>query len=390
MIARIIIPIVLLLIISDVYVDRHLLRHTRRNRKAKRTAWFIQSIFMLAYSISLASTKSFAPQDTDWLNWYLLLLGLWALPKFIFTVCSFLGWQHCEFHHTKTNWGNPIGATIGFLTAMITVYGYTLGFSKIEVRHVVFYSKDLPDNFDGYRIVQFSDAHVGTYSASREHILKAAVDSINKQKADLVVFTGDLQNMTPSEIVPHEALLSCLRGKDGVVSVLGNHDYAYYLDADDKTREENCKKMVQIQKNMGWKLLMNENIRIRRNNDSIVVAGMEYEGNSKKVPNKGDIKKTLDGITTKGAFILMLQHDPTSWESDILPHSTAQLTLSGHTHAGQIKIFGWSPASLLYKQWGGMFYIGDRAINVSTGLGGFAPFRFGCPGEIVVVTLKKT
>ena len=108
-----------------------------------------------------------------------------------------------------------------------------------------------------------------------------------------------------------------------------------------------------------------------------------------KVPNKGDIKKTLHGIDANHAFVVMLQHDPTSWRTDILPHSRAQLTLSGHTHAGQVEIFGWSPISLLYKEWGGMYYEGKRAINVSTGLGGFVPFRIGCPGEIVVIELRK-
>ena len=220
-------------------------------------------------------------------------------------------------------------------------------------------------------------------------MLKVVADSINSQKADMIAFTGDLQNMRPSELYQHEKTLASLKAKDGVFSVLGNHDYAYYVKATEAERRHNCQEMKDVQRRMGWKLLLNDNCVIRRGNDSIVVAGMEFEGESPRVPSFGNLKKTLHGVNQKGAFILMLQHDPTSWRTDILPHSTSQLTLSGHTHAGQMKFFGWSPASLKYEEWGGFYTEGRRAINVSCGVGGFVPFRLGCPGEIVVIELKK-
>lgn len=116
---------------------------------------------------------------------------------------------------------------------------------------------------------------------------------------------------------------------------------------------------------------------------------MENDGNGKHFPQKGDIKKTLNGVSDHD-FIIMLEHDPTSWRRKILPQSSAQLTLSGHTHATQFKLFGWSLASMIYTEWGGMYYDNERAINVSTGLGAFLPFRFGVPGEVVVITLKAS
>ena len=389
MIARIIIPIIIIILLSDIYVDRHFLSKAKNFRRAKRAAWLLQCVISLAYSIFLASSKSFAPEDINILNYYLLMLGIWILPKFVFALCSILGWGHCEYHHTKTNWGNTAGTVFGALIVATTIYGYTLGFSELETRRITFVSKDLPEEFDGYKIVQFSDAHVGTFSTDKAYILSNAIDSMNKERPDLIVFTGDLQNMQPSEIRQHESILKRLHGKDGTISILGNHDYSYYLDTDEKTKEKNNSETKSIQKEMGWTLLCNESRTIYRGNDSIVVAGMEYEGKSKKVPNRGDLKKTLKGIDQEKSFIIMLQHDPTSWETEILPQSKAQLTLSGHTHAGQMKIFGWSPVSLIYKEWGGIYYSGKRAINVSTGIGGFVPFRFNCPGEIVVITLKK-
>ena len=132
---------------------------------------------------------------------------------------------------------------------------------------------------------------------------------------------------------------------------------------------------------------MNSNRAIRRNGDSIVIAGMENDGRP-PFPQKADIRKTLAGVNGN-AFIVMLQHDPSAWRRTILPKSKAQLTLSGHTHAGQLKIFGWSPAAISYEEWYGMYYEGDRAMNVSAGVGGFIPFRLGASNEIVVITLRK-
>lgn len=392
MISRIIIPLLIIFVFTDLYIDRHILPQIAKKGRSLlicHILWLLQSLAMMGYSLSLALEKDFAPDDIRILNWFLLLLGVWAIPKLTFTICSILGWGHCVYHKTKTNWGNPIGVVIGIVIAIITVYGYTRGFSKLSVRHVTFVSSDVPEAFNGYRIVQFSDAHVGTYSKSMNHILSAAVDSMNAQQPDMIVFTGDLQNMKPQEIAAKSGILKRLHAKDGVFSILGNHDYAYYMDVDEKLRNEYCREVVKLQGDMGWTLLRNENRIIRRGNDSIVVAGMEYEGKNKRCPNHGNIRKTMKGVDQHNSFVLILQHDPTSWQTDILPHSNAQLTLSGHTHAAQIKLFGWSPAAMMYKQWGGMFYEGKRAINVSTGLGGFVPFRFWCPGEIVVIKIER-
>lgn len=391
MIARIIIPLLLAVLLSDGYIYRCIImrRKPSRWRSVFRLLWLLQSLAVMGYAVALALQKNFAPADALWLNVFLVAMGVWVLPKFVFAVFHFLGWAHCAYHKTHTNWVAPIGAVAGVAIAAATVYGYVYGFSKIEVRHVVFASPDLPKAFDGYRIVQFSDAHVGTYSGSRRHILADAMDSIMAQHGDMIAFTGDLQNLQPSEIAASAAVLGRLHARDGVFSVLGNHDYAAYLDIDAAARRRNETEVRVLQRRMGWTLLCNENRVLRRGKDSLVVAGMEFEGNSVKVASRGDIRKTLRGVG-KGSFILMLQHDPTSWTTDILPHSHAQLTLSGHTHAGQMKIMGWSPAALKYKQWGGMYYEGRRAINVSSGLGGLVPFRFWCPGEIVVIELRSS
>ena len=267
-------------------------------------------------------------------------------------------------------------------------YGFLFGFQQFQVRHVEYASADLPEAFDGYRIVQFSDPHVASMT---QQMVQRAIDSINAQHADAIVFTGDMQNIWPDELTPLTASFRQLKAKDGVFAVLGNHDYDMYQDCDEAEKTENCKKTVKALRDMGFDLLLNEHRVIRRDSDSIVIAGMENWGLSKRMPRKGDVEKTLTTPSplTTHHYTVMLQHDPSCWREKILPECKAQLTLSGHTHGGQVSIFGWSPVAMRYSEWGGMTYEGSRAIYVSTGLGALIPFRLGLPGEIVVITLKK-
>ena len=305
-------------------------------------------------------------------------MGLVVVPLLFALLCRWLAprkrWRLWALVGTLLIWG-------------AVLYGYYVGFEELRIRNIEYASSDLPASFDGYRIVQFSDAHVGTYGTDRQWLLQRAVDSINALKPDVIVFTGDLENLHPDELRPQLSVLRQLHAKDGVFSVLGNHDYPTYLDYDDTTKSLLVSFTKQYERQMGWRLLLNEHQTIRRDSDSIVIAGMENWGTLKRMPRKGDVKKTMEGVD-KSAFVLMLQHDPTAWRQNILPECHAQLTLSGHTHGGQVSLFGWSPASLTYEEWGGLYQEGSRALYVSTGLGSLIPFRLNLPGEIVVITLK--
>ncbi len=386
MIARIFILLLLIIILPDAYIDRMLLRRKAWYNRTIRVLWWLQSIILCVYTVCLATSKNFAPDNVIWLNVYLLLLGVVVIPKLVFAICSLLGWGHCRFHHTKDSYGNAIGILLALIIIAFTLYGSTFGFNKVTVRHEDFYSEDLPEAFDGYKIVHFSDLHAGTF-AGRQQLPGMIADSINAANADAVMFTGDIQNMEPKELRPYKNILSSLKSKDGVFSILGNHDYSQYIKADEKTKAANERETIMMEKSFGWNLLLNSNKTIRRGKDSIIIAGMENDGKP-PYPMRGDIKKAARGVK-KGAFMIMLEHDPTAWRRKILPQSGAQLTLSGHTHAMQFEVLGWSPASFIYDEWGGMYHEGKRAINVSTGAGGFIPFRIGATNEIVVITLHR-
>ena len=400
MLIQIYIPIILAILLSDAFLCRKMVR---RKRDKGKLPWVriaivtVPSVVMLAYTVWLLAQRSFAPDNVGVLNVYLFLLAVVVIPKFVYVVCSATGFVVSRIvrktirkgvSRPAHNYGNLLGLLLVGLIWFVAIYGVTLGFSKVTVRHEVYTSSDLPAAFDGYKIVHFSDAHVGTYGTAKQHILSEFIDSINAQNADAIMFTGDLQNREPQEIYPHLDLLSSLKARDGVFSVLGNHDYANYIKADATTKVANERETVRLERQMGWMLLRNDHETIHRGNDSIVVAGMENDGDGIRFPQLGDIDRSLNSVSDK-AWVLMLQHDPSCWKRKILPMSNARLTLSGHTHAMQFALFGWSPARFVYDEWGGMFHEGNRAINVSTGMGGFIPFRFGVPGEIVVIELRK-
>ena len=310
---------------------------------------------------------------------FFFVMGLIVGPLVVSLLCRWLA--------PRRVW-RKIAMVLTLLIWLMVGYGYFVGFAQLEVNHYEYVSADLPEAFDGYRIVQFSDAHVGSMSGSRQWLLQRAVDSINALRADVVVFTGDLVNLHPAELTPQLSILRQLHANDGVFSVMGNHDYPTYLDVDEVTKERLTQETEALERKAGWQLLLNEHRVIRRDSDSIVIAGMENWGSLKRMPRRGDVGQTMAGVSPS-AFVVMLQHDPSAWHAKILPECHAQLTLSGHTHGGQFSLFGWSPTAFTYDEWGGLYKEGNRALYVSTGMGGLIPFRLNMPGEIVVITLRR-
>lgn len=390
MILKILPLLIILILLPDYYIYQQTLRHTDKSRKLKCILWFTPSFLLLIFTVFLCSINNFEPDIVCWVNTYLLLIGVLVVPKSLYALFSFLGHCICKITHKNKNYGNLVGLFLALFAMYIAIYGSTIGFRRLNIRHIDVSSSELPQSFDGYKIVQFSDAHVGTYIGSRENILKRAVDSINAQKADAIMFCGDLENLEPSELYPFIDLFSSLKARDGVFSILGNHDYPVYMRSIDAAQKiGNLKEIKSREQQFGWNLLLNEHRSIRRGQDSIIIAGEENDGTPNRFPVYGDTKKTVKGIPD-GCFTIILQHDPSAWQKHILPLTNAQLTLSGHTHAMQFELFGWSPASLLYKEWGGLYCEKGRYISVSKGLGGIIPFRFGATGEIVVITLHRT
>ena len=388
MIARDLPLFLLLVLIPFIYYD---LRYFQRKKAWwKRVLLWIPCLAMLAYTIYLAQEPDFIPSNDRIfiLYGYLFLIGLVIVPMWTYGICSLLGRACRKIFHKRNNYGNLLGLLSIPAVWFVLFWGTFVGFNKLEVNHTEYVSEDLPEAFDGYKIVLFSDAHVGSYMKHNSWVLQRAIDSINAQRPDLIVYTGDLQNIQPQDIYPHMDALSSLKAEDGVFSVLGNHDYADYLGCDDAMKIANCRETISLERQLGWTLLQNEHRTIERGSAYIIIAGMENDGDGKRFPQNGDVTKTLDGVK-EGDFILMLEHDPSAWQRKIVPDKRAQLTLSGHTHAMQFNIFGWCPMSLTGKEFWGWYKNDRQSLFVTAGLGGLIPFRFGATGEIVVLTLRK-
>ena len=391
MIARAPYLFILLIIIPDLYFDFHYWR--RKYSLGQRFCRWLPTIGLVVYTIYLMYEKNFIPDNPNILYIYLLLLGLIAIPKLVYMLCSITGLTFSKLIHRKSskhpakNYGNLIGLVCVPVIWYIVLYGSFIGFNKVEVNRQTFTSPNLPKAFDGYKVVLFSDAHVGSYTARNEHVLKKAIDLINTQHPDMIVYTGDIQNTQPQDIYRHMDVLSSLRAKDGIYSILGNHDYGDYICGNTAKKVANMRETISLEKQMGWTLLMNEHRYIDRGKSHIIIAGMENDGDGIRFPQKGNIKKALKGINDDD-FILMLEHDPSSWRRRIIPDGRAQLTLSGHTHKMQFALFDWCPMSLTGKEVNGWYTEDEQTLFVTAGLGGLIPFRFGAPGEIAVITLK--
>ena len=288
---------------------------------------------------------------------------------------------------------NCLGIAMAALTLIITIMAYMIGNKRIEVKEYTFASKDLPEEFDGFRIVHISDLHLGTYGADTARV-DELIRKAQEQGGDIILFTGDLVNMESKEALPFKRQLKRLTAPYGVYSILGNHDYAVYRNFEEKEAQlADIEQLVSLEKECGWHVLRNENTMIEKNGGRIALIGVENDGKP-PFPQLADIPKALGGLpdTTDGKplFKIFMTHDPSHWRRNVLDETDAQLTLAGHTHGMQFKLGRWSPASWVYREWGGQYYEGDRSMIVSIGLGlGAVPFRFGAWSEVCVITLKK-
>jgi len=273
------------------------------------------------------------------------------------------------------------------------LYGMYKGKYKFRVLEYELYFEDLPQAFDGYRITQISDIHSGSFDNHEK--IKYGVDLVNEQQSDVILFTGDMVNNKATEMLPWKDLFGTLKAKDGVFSVLGNHDYGDYVNwKSDADKKKNLEDLKQIQKDMGYDLLLNESRFIERNGQRIALVGVENwgKGGFKKA---GDLRKASEAIDAND-FKVLMSHDPSHWDECVIYDDYHfHLTLSGHTHGMQfgIEIPGWikwSPVKWRYKHWAGMYEQFGKYINVNRGFGYLAyPGRVGIWPEVSVITLKR-
>lgn len=410
MLGKIIILLICLLVVPDLYIY---FRYVRK----MMTCWccrlltFLPSALLTVFMCLLMHSNEMKPDNQPLLGVFMIVFMLFCIPKMLFTlidasgllVGSILPWRTVREGVERPLYRRfRIAALcVSIFSVMVLLFGYFYGRNHFVVRHQTYCFYDLPDAFDGYRIAQFTDLHIGTMRAGREAEVDTIVQLINSQQCDAVMFTGDAVNHMSIELDGFKRVLSKLSAPDGVYSIMGNHDYSMYIRyASEAERAEDVKELQRKERSYGWRLLLNEHVVVRRGADSIIIAGVENDGEP-PFPQYGDLPATFKGLkgvmrsknnkpSVSAPFTILLSHDPTHWKRSILPETNVQLTLSGHTHASQFKVFGWSPVQYRYPEWSGTYIEGSQILNVSDGIGAVMfPFRFGAWPEINVITLKK-
>ncbi|MEC8835737.1 MAG: metallophosphoesterase [Bacteroidota bacterium] len=255
-----------------------------------------------------------------------------------------------------------------------------------------------PESLDGFRIVHISDIHTGSFT--KKEPLVEAVKQINAMKADLIVFTGDLVNDTADEVEEYIPIFTKLRAKHGVYSILGNHDYGDYRPWDSKTaKQENLEKLYQAHGRLGWNLLLNDHAVIEVSGAQFAILGVHYWGNLgrfEEQPNdtdRGDIKKAKASLP-EDMIKILLSHDPSHFDAEVLDHKDIELTLSGHTHGAQFGVenrwLRWSPSQYFYPKWAGLYQVKDQFLYVNRGFGFLGyPGRVGILPEVTELILRK-
>jgi uncharacterized protein len=277
------------------------------------------------------------------------------------------------------------------------IYGMVKGGYNYRIHRVKIASNKIPKSFNGFKMAQISDMHVGSF-ASSEHLVKA-FDMLLNEKPDTIFFTGDMVNNVCDETEGFLPVFQKLKAEYGVYSIFGNHDYGDYVRdwASDAAKKENLERLKKVHADAGWKLMMNEHLHLEKGEDKIAVLGIENWGAHMNFPKYGKMKEAYEGLE-KDIYKILLSHDPSHWEAEVLKqYQDIDLMLSGHTHGMQFGIeipalkIQWSPVKYFYKQWAGLYAKGEQKLYVNRGLGFLGyPGRLGIWPEITIIELEST
>lgn len=377
--------------------------------RVKKIVWakvqLAQAAFFLVYVIVIFCMPVKDGADGTLLRtvmWMILFYIAVYAAKIMFVLFDAMSFIPLKFKSarrrkcSRAKWLTWVGVAAAVAVFFTVMWGAFINRFRLQVKELTVVVEDLPESFDGYRIVQISDLHVGTYGNDVSFIRKL-VDKVNSLNPDIILFTGDIVNQRSDELRPFVGELSRLSAPDSVYSILGNHDYGDYSHWEsDRAKAENMELLKDLQREMGWKLLTNASAVVhgRANpEDSIVIIGVENWGDA-PFPKYGDLNAAYPALNDSVVKILM-SHNPIHWKEEIEHADSCNicLTLSGHTHAMQFKIGSFSPAAWRYPGcWIGRYDSPDGKrtlyVNIGTGTVGL-PMRVGATPEITLITLRK-
>jgi len=411
--------IVAFILLVDIYSFKgiKLLTYGFESLILKSSIYIIYWIIPILIVLSLLYFRTLQPFDRDpriFRNFFLLagFFILFYVPKLLFIafhltddIIHLVKWLISKITEStvskavtestgisRTKFLTQLGLIIAAIPFTSILYGLTKGRFNFRISNEKLSFPNLPEDFNGFRIVQISDIHIGSF-LGHENQVKKAIELVNEQKPDLILFTGDLVNNFAEELNGWIPILSDLKAKYGKFSILGNHDYGDYFEWPNKgEKEQNLADLKQAHKELGFRLLLNENEKIEIQDSQIGVIGVENWG-LPPFPQYGNLKIAINGSAER-PFNILMSHDPSHWDAEVIENTNIDLTLSGHTHGMQFGIeignVKWSPVKYKYPRWGGLYKEENQYLYVNRGLGyiGF-PGRVGMPPEITVLELVK-
>ena len=326
---------------------------------------------------------------------FLLIDDIIRLFRWIFSFIKKAPPEAIEVSHkiSRLKFMSQLAITFTVIPAVGFLYGMVKGAYKYRVHKVKVPSSKIPPAFDGFKIVQISDIHTGSF-LENSHLIKA-FDIVLQQNADLILFTGDLVNNETAETKGYEEVYKKLKAPHGVYSVFGNHDYGDYKQWESPAaKKQNLEDLKKVHADAGWRLLMNEHVALEKDGQKIALLGIENWGAKMNFPKYGRMDLAHKG-TEDYPFKILLSHDPSHWENEVQKkYQDVDLTLSGHTHGMQMGIeipgIKWSPSQWVYKQWAGLYKQEEQFLYVNRGLGFLGyPGRIGIWPEITVIELQR-
>lgn len=382
-------------ILIDWYIYNCISKRVERRKKFWQKFYLAVSIILNAGMIVFIALPRRNGSDSQLLviSWAFFTYLSFFFPKLIFTIIDLLASLPKLFKLRRIKMITYIGVAGAIAAFLLIWWGALINRFKMDIKDMTVELPHLPAQFEGYRIVQISDLHVGTYGSNKKYLEKV-VEKINSLNPDLIVFTGDIVNRRSSELRPFVSTLAKLHAKDGVYSILGNHDYGDYSDwKSPQLKEENLETLKKMQKSMGWNLLLDQTVHLTRDSAQIALIGVENIGDP-PFKQYGSLERAYPQNRDNEECKILLTHNPAHWVDKIADNSkeNIDLTLSGHTHAMQLTIGRWSPAKWVYPTWGGLYVdkSKEHKLYVNIGLGSVGmPMRIGATPEITLFTLTK-
>lgn len=359
-----------------------------------KIVFFIPTILTLGFLAYAIIKTAMGGENIYTANLFYTVFGLFVLfflPKLNLSIFYLLD-SFVFFLAKKHLFINTIGLSVSVILFLFVAHGLSINRDNFQVRTQELTSTKIPSSFNGSKIIQISDLHIGSFH-DRPQSIEKMVETINKENADIIVFTGDMVSNYAKELDEFVPVLQKLKANYGKFSILGNHDYGEYVSWKSKEEEhENLEHLKKMHQAAGFTLLNNENRNIEINGDAIQLVGIENWG-LPPFPQYGKLAESIENID-ENIFTILLSHDPSHWRAEVLNHSFIDLTLSGHTHAMQfgfeIGSWQWSPVSFKYKEWGGLYQDKNQYLYVNRGTGYIGlPGRVGIRPEITKIVLNS-